>query len=48
MSEQNHDDEDVPVALARVTQDGPGTDDLTQLPPGDFESFAESDVEVAE
>lgn len=39
----HHDAEDVPAALARETQDGPG--DLSQLPEGDFDSFAEPDVE---
>jgi len=40
----NFDAEDVPVALARETQDGPGPD-LDSLPPSDFVSFAEADVE---
>jgi protein involved in sex pheromone biosynthesis len=40
----NFDAEDVPVALAMETQDGPGPD-LDSLPPGDFVSFAEADVE---
>jgi hypothetical protein len=38
----HHDEEDVPAALARETTDGPGTD---ALPPSDFDSFAEPDVE---
>lgn len=46
MTEQmNHDDEDVPAALARTTQDGPGTDDLDSLPSSDFAGFAEDGVE---
>ena len=45
VSEQNFDEEDVKAALTRVTQDGPGTDDLATLPPSDFVSFAEPDVE---
>lgn len=47
MSEQpDYDDEDVPAALARETQDGPG--DLSGLPVADFESFATEGVEVTE
>jgi hypothetical protein len=34
---QAHDDEDVPLALERETQDGPGTDDLDSLPESDLE-----------
>lgn len=45
MTEQNFDAEDVPAALERETQDGPGTDDLDSLPESDFISFAEDDVE---
>lgn len=43
--DENHDDEDVPAALARETQDGPGTDDESSLPESDFESFADPDAE---
>lgn len=43
--EQNYDDEDVLTALQRVTQDGPGFEDETELPPSDFHSFSEPDVE---
>lgn len=46
MPDDNHDDEDVPVALERETQDGPGTDDESSLPESDFDSFAEGDVEM--
>jgi len=42
-AEQNFDAEDVPAALARETQDGPG--DLSDLPESDFVSFAEDGVE---
>lgn len=45
---QNFDEEDVKAALERTTQDGPGTADLTSLPAGDFESFADTDVEQEE
>lgn len=48
MTEQNFDDTDVLAALGRETQDGPGTDDLSSLPPSDFVSFAEADVEKEE
>lgn len=48
MAEQNFDAEDVAALLARETQDGPGTDDLSTLPPSDFVSFASDDVEVNE
>lgn len=43
-----HDDTDVDAALGRETMDGPGFGDESQLPDEDFESFAESDVEVSE
>jgi hypothetical protein len=43
--EPHHDEEDVPAALARTTHDGPGETPLEDLPPSDFVSFAESDVE---
>lgn len=48
MTEQptDHDDTDVPEALKRETQDGPG--DLSKLPEPDFESFATEGVEVTE
>ena len=46
MSLYNMDEEDVPAALERETQDGPGTDNLDTLPSSDFESFAEADVEL--
>lgn len=42
----DHDDEDVPAALLRMTWDGSGTVNIDDLPPGDFESFAMDDVEV--
>jgi len=42
MNIQNFDTEDIPAALERETQDGPGAE---PLPPGDFVSFAESGVE---
>lgn len=44
-TEQNYDDEDVLTALQRVTQDGPGFEVEEDLPPGDFDSFSEPDVE---
>ena len=47
MTVQNFDAEDVPVALERETQDGPGPD-LDSLPPSDFVSFTEDDVEKEE
>jgi len=43
-----HDEEDVDAALGRETEDGPGFGDESQLPPEDFDSFAEADVEVTE
>lgn len=45
MTAQNFDGVDVLAALGRDTQDGPGTDNLDSLPPSDFVSFAEPDVE---
>lgn len=42
---QSYDDEDVPVALERETQDGSGFTDESQLPAEDFDGFAEADVE---
>jgi len=41
---ENFDAEDVPAAIAMETQDGPGPD-VSSLPPSDFVSFAETDVE---
>lgn len=43
---ENHDEEDVPAALERETEDGPG--DLDSLPDSDFEGFASGDVEEDE
>lgn len=43
---ENYDEEDVKEALARTTDDGPGFEDESDLPEGDFEGFAEDDVEV--
>ena len=43
-----HDEEDVDAALGRETEDGPGFGDESQLPPEDFDGFAESDVEEDE
>lgn len=34
---ESHDDTDVPAALQRDTQDGPGPQEEDQLPPSDFE-----------
>ena len=34
---EDYDDEDVPAALARDTQDGPGFESEDELPPSDFE-----------
>lgn len=48
MTEQNFDEVNVAAILARKTKDGPGTDDLDSLPPSDFISFAEPDVEKKE
>jgi hypothetical protein len=45
MVEADFDDADMLGVLARITKDGPGTDDLASLPPGDFESFSADDVE---
>jgi len=41
----HYDEEDVPAALKRETQDGPGFDSEDELPPSDFVSFAKGDVE---
>lgn len=43
-----HDDEDVPAALERETQDGSGFEDESELPDEDFAGFATDDVEVSE
>lgn len=32
----SHDETDVPAALARDTQDGPGPQEAEQLPPSDY------------
>lgn len=40
----HYDDEDVPSALDRVTQDGPGFESEDELPPSDFEDGLESEV----
>ncbi|MEU1459265.1 hypothetical protein ABZ467_01005 [Streptomyces sp. NPDC005727] len=46
MLEKNFDDEDVKAALEKTdTGDGPGTDNLDDLPESDFVAFAEDDVE---
>ncbi|MFF9035343.1 hypothetical protein ACF090_07715 [Streptomyces sp. NPDC014892] len=46
MPEKNFDDEDLKAALARTdTSDGPGTDNLDDLPESDFVAFAEDGVE---
>lgn len=42
----NHDDTDVPAALARDTQDGSGFDSEDELPPSDFEEVADDDDQV--
>ena len=41
-----HDEEDVPQALARETQDGSGFESEDELPESDFQGFATDDVEV--
>lgn len=49
LPDENFDEEDVAAALEKTdTQDGPGTESLDTLPPSDFVSFAESDVETEE
>lgn len=40
------DDEDVPAALERDVQTGPGFSDESELDDPDFDSFATEDVEV--
>lgn len=37
---ENHDATDVPLAIARETQDGPGFGSEDELPPGDYEEVA--------
>lgn len=44
----HYDDEDVPASLKRETSDGPGFDSEDDLPPSDFDSFSEDDVEMTE
>jgi hypothetical protein len=39
--QMSNDDTDVPAALARDTQDGPGPQSEDQLPPSDFEEAEE-------
>lgn len=39
------DEEDLPQALERKTQDGSGFEDEKELPEGDFVSFATDEVE---
>jgi hypothetical protein len=43
-----NDEEDVPAALERETEDGPGFDDESELPESDFDGYAEDDVEEEE
>jgi len=45
---QNYDEEDVLTALQRVTQDGPGFETEDELPPSDFDSFAEPGVNFSD
>jgi hypothetical protein len=45
---KNFDDEDVKAVLARVTSDGPGTDNFASLPESDFVSFSTENVEKEE
>ncbi|MFC8432487.1 hypothetical protein [Streptomyces sp. NPDC057253] len=46
MPEKNFDHEDVKAARERTdTADGPGTDNLDDLPPSDFVAFADDGVE---
>lgn len=42
---QQHDDDDVPATLERETQDGSGFEEEDELPPSDFESFSQDEVE---
>lgn len=41
----HHDDEDVPEALKKETEDGPGFKSEDELPESDFVAFAQDDVE---
>lgn len=43
-----NDEEDVPAALERDTEDGSGFADESELPESDFDGYAEDDVEVSE
>lgn len=43
-----NDEEDVPAALERETEDGSGFEDESELPESDFDGYAEDDVEVSE
>lgn len=45
---ESHDEEDVPEALKRETQDGPGFNDVHELPAPDFDGFPTDDVETEE
>ena len=45
MPEKNYDDEDMKAVLEKTDTDGPGTDNLDDLPESDFVAFAEDDVE---
>ncbi|GAA2341264.1 hypothetical protein OHT20_37525 [Streptomyces caniferus] len=46
MPEKTFDDEDMKAALEKTdTADGPGTDNLDDLPESDFVAFAEGGVE---
>jgi hypothetical protein len=44
----HYDEEDVPAALERVTQDGSGFESVDELPESDFVSFSANDVELVE
>lgn len=46
--QDHYDDEDVPAALERETEDGSGFESEDELPESDFDGFAESDVETTE
>lgn len=45
MKDQDFDEEDVAAALKRNTADGPGIDNLDELPDSDFRGFATEGVE---
>jgi hypothetical protein len=47
-TQPHYDDEDVPAALARTTQDGSGFKSESELPESDFVSFTTDDVELVE